>query len=432
MIRFAACVLGLLGAQPAFAQTVAITNVTLIDGTGAPPAADQTVLVRDGKIAAVGAEVAVPRGVVRIDGRGKFLIPGLFDAHIHVPGNGDRALGMTALHSFLYSGVTSVYDAGNNADYIMGLRADERAGRILAPRIFATGAGITYPKSWGAGLSATLVDAWPEDMAAVDANLARQPDLQKFTFENFGTGANAWVPSFSPELFTQVVQHVKSKGVRTTIHISDEAHARVAIAAGADTWAHPVAVGRMSAEFPKMVADSGTIVVTTLAVFDNIVRTVDDPSYLDTPLMRAVMEPAQIEDLKTRGRNQYLSIGWGSWFKTTLSFSQGNVKQLHDAGATLALGTDRALGPLVHREMELVAQSGIAPLDVITIATLNAARYVGREADLGSIEPGKWADLVLLDADPVADIANVARIARVFKGGIEVDRAKLQLPVNRK
>ncbi|MDX2145857.1 MAG: amidohydrolase family protein [Rhodospirillaceae bacterium] len=182
---------------------------------------------------------------------------------------------------------------------------------------------------------------------------------------------------------------------------------------------------------PLLVA-KGAMTTTSLAVFDNIARVVDDPSFLDQPLMRAVMEPEQIEELRTNGRNNYLKIGWGTWFKTTKSYSQENIRKIHDAGGIVALGTDRALGPLVHRELELIVEAGIPPVAALKIGTLNAAIFIGAEKDLGSIATGKWADMVLLEADPTADIRNVSRIAAVYKGGREVDRRKLSIPANRK
>jgi len=431
--------------SPTAAQSLAIRNVTLIDGTGAAAQSNMTVVVDDGRIVTVGdSDTATPPNTELIDGAGKYLIPGLMDVHIHVPGspirNSDgeairpenRALSTTALHSFLYSGVTTIYDAGNQAEYIMGLRADERSGDLLSPRIFATGSTVTFPGSWGAGANATLIDEWPADKTGLDINFARDPDLQKITYENFGTGANPWVPTFSDDLITEIIQYAKSKGVRTTIHISDEAHARVAIAAGIDTLAHPVVVGRMSDSFMPLIAESGVIVVSSLAVFDNIARIVDDPSFLEEPMFRAVYTDEQIEDQSVRARPRYASIGWGSWFKTTLKYSLENVKRLHDAGVIIALGTDRAVGPLTHRELELVVESGISPLDAITIGTLNAAKYLGREDELGTIEPGKLADMVLLNANPTEDIRNTQKISAVFKGGVEIDRDTLQIPGNAK
>lgn len=431
-------------ASPAWPGTLAIQNVTLIDGTGEAPRDGMTVVVAEGRVSAVGKDVKIPSDAQLIDGTGKFLIPGLMDIHIHVPGSPvrnsagelirpeNRALSTTALHSFLYSGVTTIYDAGNQPDYIMDLRQAERSGDLLSPRIFASGSTVTFPGSWGAGANATLVDSWPDGQAGLDVNFARKPDLQKITYENFGAGANPWVPTFTDDVITNIIQYAKSKGVRTTIHISDEAHARVAIAAGVDTLAHPVVIGRMSDSFIPIMADSGVIVASTLAVFDNIARIVDDPSFLEQPLFRAVYTDEQIEDQSLRARPRYASIGWGSWFKTTLKYSLENVKRLHDAGVVVALGTDRAVGPLTQRELELLVESGISPLDAITIGTLNAAKYLGREDELGTLEPGKLADMVLLDADPTVDIRNAQRIAAVFKGGAEIDRNALQIPGNAK
>jgi len=106
------------------------------------------------------------------------------------------------------------------------------------------------------------------------------------------------------------------------------------------------------------------------------------------------------------------------------------VKRIHDAGGVLVLATDRALAPAASRELELVVESGIPPLAVLRIATLNGATFLGRERGLGSIETGKIADMVLLDADPSVDIRNVHKVARVWKAGVEIDRARLDLPIN--
>jgi len=142
-----------------------IEDVTVIDGTGRTPTANQRVVVRGGKIAEITrTQTPIPTGVSVVDGRGKFLISGMIDAHIHLLGGGawrdssaqsnkaiDELVGESTLQGYLYYGFTSVYDAGNNPDFIMGLRARERAGEIIAPRIFATGQLLTYPGSWSVG-----------------------------------------------------------------------------------------------------------------------------------------------------------------------------------------------------------------------------------------------------------------------------------------
>ena len=435
---------GLLISGPVNAQSLAIRNVTLIDGTGAAPLANATVLVEDGRFSVVGpSSVSIPDGTKTVDGSGKYLIPGLMDIHIHLPGRAarnqageivrpeNRGLGISTLHSFLYSRITTVYDASNNADYIFSMRADEQSGDILSPRIFAAGSAVTFPGSWGAGADSTLIDSWPEGKAGLDLNFARDPDIQKITYENFGTGSNAWVPSFPDDIVAKIIRYAKEKGVRTTIHISDEAHARIALAAGVDTFAHPVTVGRISNDFIPLMVESGVVVASTLGVFENIVNIAEAPEFLDSPLFQAVYTAEQIEELKNSAP-RYTSLGWSSWFKTTLKYSMENVKRLHDAGVTIALGTDRTIGPLTQRELQLYVEAGISPLEAITMGTLNAAKYLDREDDLGTIEPGKLADMVLLEADPLQDIRNTKHIVSVFKGGVEIDRDELQLPRNQK
>jgi imidazolonepropionase-like amidohydrolase len=112
--------------------------------------------------------------------------------------------------------------------------------------------------------------------------------------------------------------------------------------------------------------------------------------------------------------------------------AQENIHKIDTAGGIVALGTDQSIGPAVHRELELLVGGGISPMDAIRIATLNSARFLGKDRDLGSVEEGKIADLVLLSADPLADINNTKKIGSVFKAGQLIDRSKLDLPVNRK
>src|SRR5690242_10286702 len=184
------------------AASYAIEHVTLIDGTGRAAQKDMTITVEGDRISAVtpSALARNPQGK-RINGKGKFLIPGLMDVHIHLRGGFNvagkvdaaqppvnRDEGVSALASFLYSGVTTVYDAGNRAEHILPLRADERAGKILAPRIFATGNLITYPGSHGDRMAVRVSD-FEKDKELLDKHIAeQQPDIVKLTLEEEGWG----------------------------------------------------------------------------------------------------------------------------------------------------------------------------------------------------------------------------------------------------
>ncbi len=427
--------------QAALGTTLVVEHVNLLDGPGGAPQPDMTVVMVDGRYTSVQpARLAVvPAQAQHIDGRGKFLMPGLVDMHVHLDGGvtvspiglreagNDRAKGLAMLASYLYSGVTSIYDAGNVPAYIFGLRADERAGRILAPRIFATGGIVTYPGSHGSGPGSVDIDAWPAGRPALDALLVQQPDVVKLTLEERGWGARPMIPSLPEPLLRDIVRYTGEHGFRTTIHVSSEFRATQAIYAGSDTLAHPVIQGPASDQYYRLLAAKKTPVVTTLTIGENYSRTVEHPEYLDEPLYRATYSAEQMAKLRGETREGWRTSLWTHWMKLMTPVAMENLRRLNAAGGVLVLGTDQTVGPAVHRELELLQQAGIPAKDLVRIATLNGAVFLGREAELGSVAPGKYADALLLDADPTLDIRNARRIAKVIKGGAVVDFAALPL-----
>jgi imidazolonepropionase-like amidohydrolase len=170
--------------------------------------------------------------------------------------------------------------------------------------------------------------------------------------------------------------------------------------------------------------------VTTLTIGENYSRLAEHPEYLDEELYQATLTTEEIEILKTEKRAEYQQRKWTWWMKIMTTITQENVFKLHDGGAILVAGTDQTTGPALHRELELLSDAGIPPLDIIRIATLNGAVFLGIEEDMGSIEEGKLADMVLLNADPSVDIRNARQIDQVIKGGNIIDRSKLLLPIN--
>lgn len=444
-LPFIIAALGLAaGEASATDDALLIENVTLVDGTGKPPAAGMSLLAEGDRITRISENrIPLPDGATRIDGTGKFLIPGLIDVHIHLRGGmavteeglqdqgSDFRTGISALQGYLYSGVTSIFDAGNIPDYIMQLRARERAGELTAPRIFATGGIVTYPGSHGSGPGATLVDDWPEAIPLLDEHIARQPDLVKFTLEERGWGARPMIPALPVDLLQKLVEYFNDHGIRSTIHTASEIRARQAIFAGVDTLAHPVIVGPITDNFARLMAAKQIPMATTLTIGENYSRLVEHPEYLDQPLYRATIAAEEIESLRGEVRATWQDRPWTWWMKIMTPIAQNNLRMIHEAGGVLALGTDQSLGPAVHREMELLVAAGIPAADVIKIATHNSALFLGKQNELGTIEIGKLADMVLLGADPTADINNVKDILTVIKGGVEIDRGQLDLPVNR-
>lgn len=426
------------------AASLLIENVTVLDGSGAPAIEGASVLVEGERIARVHRGTIGASVTQRIDGAGGFLVPGLMDVHVHLAGGTrvdkeglrkaavDNARGILALHSYLYSGVTTIYDAGNNPEFIFGLRERERAGRLVSPRILATGGIVTYPGSHGAFEGATLVDSWPQAIPSLDAHLARGPDLVKFTYEERGWGMRPMIPRLPRPLLRHLVEYYNDHGVRSTVHVSGELRAREAIYAGVDTLAHPVIQGPVSEAFVRLMAARGTPMASTLTIGENYSRLAEHPEFLDEPLYAATVDATERRQLLEVERPRYAADQWTWWMKLMTPVAQENLRRIVAAGGIVALGTDQSSGPAVHRELELLVAGGIPPVDALRIATLNAARFLGRETTLGSIHEGKIADLVLVEADPREDIRNLRRIVQVVKAGQLVDRAALQLPVNAK
>lgn len=423
---------------------VLISNVTLIDGTGRPAIEGASVLVEDDRISRVSRHaLQAPEGTQVIDGTGKFMIPGLMDIHIHLrggvtvskdgltEGSQDYAEGIQALQGYLYSGVTAIYDSGNQPDYIFGLREMERSGEIVAPRVYTTGGIVTYPGSHGSGPGAYLVDAWPDAIPVIEEHIARQPDMVKFTLEERGWGARPLITLLPTDLLQNLIEYYNAKGIRSTVHASSELRARQAIYAGVDALAHPVIQGPISDSFAPLMAAKKIPMATTLTIGENYSRLAEHPEYLNQPLYQAVLDAEEINDLQTEGSAKWQAATWTWWMKLMTPVAQENILKIHDAGGVVALGTDQSSGPAVHREMELLAAAGIAPLDIIKIATLNAALYLGVADELGSIEEGKLADIVLLNADPSVDINAAKQISSVIKAGQIIELDKLDLPVNR-
>jgi imidazolonepropionase-like amidohydrolase len=362
-------------------------------------------------------------------------MPGLMDVHIHLQGGAGpqpdlastKAAATQALASFLYSGVTTVYDAGNQANVILPLRADERAGKILSPRIFATGNLITYPGSHGSGMAVTIQD-FEKDKEQLDRHIAeQQPDVVKLTLEEEGWGARPMIPIMPVALLEQIIRYYNLHGIRSTVHISSELRSEEAIFAGADSLAHPVIQGPVSDSFVKLMAAKKIPFASTLTIGENYSRLAEHPEFLDQPLYAASFSAADRQTLKTKTRADYQARLWTSWMKLMTPVAEENIRKVHAAGGVVALGTDQSSGPASHRELELLVAAGIKPFDVITIATHNGAMLLGKADQLGSVEPGKLADLLLLNADPTADINNVKKIAFVMKGGQIIDESQLPL-----
>jgi imidazolonepropionase-like amidohydrolase len=429
---------------------VVFQNANVVDVVNRVVQAQTSVRVADGVIVSVGADVVAESNDEVVDCRAGYLLPGLTDVHVHIqstphlgpstavpvpgreavsPSEQARAEVLSRLAGYLYCGVTSVFDAGNNEELIFGLRDDERAGLIASPRIFCTGPFVTCTGGHGSTFgSCTEVNSLPADGPRLQAHLARRPDILKITYDEHNWGVRPLIPVLSPEVLAGIIRYAHEARTRVTVHVSNELRAREAIAAGADTLAHPVIQSPVTDEFVWQLAARKIPVASTLAIGERYFRLADRPEFLDGPLYTACLSADEREDLRTREHEAQRHNRWADWMRVMTPIAQENLRTLIANGGIVATGSDLSLGPDLHREMELLQAGGVPAWDVLRSATLQAAAFLGKEASMGSIRPGNVADILIVDQDPTTDVSNLNAISMVMKAGALIDRSALPLP----
>jgi len=440
-----AALAGGLGAVPraARAEGLAIVGATVVDGAAAP-IADAVVLINGDRIQAVGsrAQVALPKGITIVDGRGKWVAPGLIDAHVHFfqsggaytrpdvvdlrkvrPYEREIALLKAALPRtfarYLLCGVTSVVDVGGP---FWNFEVREAARRTaLAPRVAVAGplvSTVDRPQL-DIGDPPIVKTATPDEARAlVRRELERKPDLMKVWFV-FRPGDDL---AAGKALVAATVDEARKGGVRTAVHATELETARAAVEAGADVLVHSVFDQPVDDAFVDLLKRRGVVYIPTLFVRTGYTLVLTG-GFTPTAAERRWADPdvlASFEEVKSRP--ELTSRPRRAADPESERVPRQNLKRLSDAGVTIAAGTDAGNigtlhGPSIFRELRLMADAGLTPREVLASATAGGARVMGREKDLGAVAPGKLADLLILDRDPLVDVANLEAIYRVVKGG---------------
>jgi imidazolonepropionase-like amidohydrolase len=401
-------------------QTVVFVDVSVLPMDREGVLANQTVVVRDGRIAEVGpaARVGVPAGALRVDGRGRYLMPGLAEMHGHLPNpNAGAAITETVLFLYVANGVTLVRGMQGNTAHL-DLKRRIAAGELLGPRLFVPGPQL-------AGNSVPTPDS--------GARLVEGQRAAGFDHVKIQEG-------LSREAYDAIVATAKRVGIAFAGHVPDAVGVPHALASGQKSIDHldnyVEAVGGPyapdGARIESIVAATcaaGTWTVPTLALWEVFLGT-DDPDVLGT-----------------RGELQYVPPQWrANWAQqvrtmrqnpapppgaATIALRRRILKALQGAGCPIALGTDSPQlfsvpGFSIHREMAAMAAAGLTPQQILTAGTRNVARYYGAEREFGTVTVGQRADLLLLEANPLSDVANVGRRAGVMVNGRWLPEAEIQ------
>jgi imidazolonepropionase-like amidohydrolase len=425
--------------KPASADLLALQNVTVVDVRTGALQPDQTVILERNHIASVGPSKSAkyPRNAPSVNCRGLFLIPGLWDMHVHlVFGDWFPDAQEISLPLFVANGVTGVRDMGSELDIVQGWRDEIEAGRLLGPRIYTPGPMLDGPKP---RFPSSIAIATPEDAHRAVADLKRRgADFIKL---------QSLIPR---EAVFAIADEAKKQEIAFEGHVPDSVRASEMSEAGMKSFEHLIGIFEGSSpaedEFLKGNKTEGNFLATYDATRASSLAAMlakNQTWQCPTLVWERGGNLIDANDFSKDERVKYVPASWKNktWKRFTDEITQAYgtddlaarkkfiekelevVGMLHKAGVPFLAGTDTPAGVHIfpgyslHEELQRFVAAGFTPLEALQTATINPARFLGMEDQAGTVEKGKFADLVLLTANPLEDIANTQKIAAVIVNG---------------
>src|ERR671923_759162 len=392
----------LLFAASAAAQVTVLTRATVIDGTGAQPQKDITIVMENGRIRDMGpsSKISTTAGATVLDLTGKFIVPGIINAHGHVGAKTEPQLRQYALY-----GVTTATSMQTDPDEVVQVREAQKRGELRGARVstikyrFAPDPEVATPE---------------QARAKVDQTVADGADYIKLWVDGgFGTRAK-----LTPEFCAAVVEQARKHGKLTFGHAYELTDAKMLVERGLNVLAHNIRDREVDGEFISLLKQRNVTLIPTLIRDEFLFAYGEAPAWIDDPFFRKFVPAERLTVLKTKIRDEQAKHPQRHLIKAGFEMNKINLKKLSDGGVRIAFGTDSGgaadrffiQGYSEHREMELMVQSGLTPMQVIQSFSKGASEALGIDKEFGTLAKGKVADLLVLEKNPLDNIANMRTI----------------------
>ncbi|MDA2934338.1 amidohydrolase family protein [Acidobacteria bacterium AH-259-D05] len=425
--------------EPA-SQITVIEGATVIEGVADTPIEDAILVIEGDTIRNLGRRGTIqpPANAEVIQAAGKTIMPALFNLHGHIAmaegmerswENYSRERIQRDANIYLYYGVTHAVSLGMDREPMIGFQADQRAGRVGGARIYSAGIGFASKDGWQpAGVVDINRPTTPEEARTLVQQEAAKPvDVIKIWVDD----RQGELPKITPELYGAIIDEAHKHNIKVLAHMYYLEDAKELMRRGVDALAHSVRDREVDEEYLQLAREAGITQLTTLVGhFTNVVYA-DGPNFLDDPGLPLLFPASVLETVASKEYQERMAKSPNlPRSRRNVETAMKNAAKVAAAGIPIAVGTDssgagRFQGLWEHREMELLVEAGLTPMEAIQAATVNGAKFLGVDDRYGSLAPGKVADFIVLNADPLADITHSRQIDAVWMNGQRVNRAAL-------
>jgi imidazolonepropionase-like amidohydrolase len=413
-------------------RPIVLKGARLIDGTGRAPIENSVLVIEGSQILAAGksGEVSIPKEAVVQDVSGKTIMPALIDLHGHLglSNNGaDSAAGhytqenvVKQLDKYRSYGVETVASFGQDEDLIFSIRADQRAGKFGGARLFTAGRGFLEYTGKSNPTDHRYRPQNPEEARADIRELAaHHPDYVKMWVDD-GLGHGTKI---KPEVYRAIIDEAHKQHIRVFAHEYYLGDAKALLAAGLDGFAHSIRDQPVDTELISAMKARNVFLIPTLVRDESLFAYADNVKWIDDPFFQAGLDPGALQIVKSPETvEKFRKDPDIAKYRAGLEMAKKNLKTLSDAGVKIAFGTDSGIpvrfpGYFEHRELQLMVEAGLTPMQAIVAGTSTNAEILGGAKQFGTLQTGRAADFMVLDANPLDDIHNTEKLSAVWQAG---------------